>query len=118
MTRLELDLPYPPSVNTYWGFQGSRRFLTNQAKEFKKYVQVAYKQTGHPGFSTEKLRIIVMLYPPDKRVRDIDNIAKPLLDALCQAQIFVDDSQIDWLTIIRNEIKKEGLCQVCIELKN
>jgi crossover junction endodeoxyribonuclease RusA len=115
--KLDLVLPYPPSVNTYWGFRGSHRFLTNQAKEFKKYVQVAYQQTEHQGFGVEKLRLTVMLYPPDKRVRDIDNIAKPLLDALCQAKIFADDGQIDWLTIIRQDIKKGGECQVCIELK-
>ena len=56
----------------------------------------------------------IELYPPDRRVRDIDNYAKSLIDALCQANIFVDDEQIDLLTIVRMEQKLGGCCKVAI----
>jgi Holliday junction resolvase RusA-like endonuclease len=32
--------------------------------------------------------------PPDRRKRDIDNLAKPILDALTHAGVWVDDSVV------------------------
>ena len=58
----------------------------------------------------------VVLYPPDKRTRDIDNVLKPTIDALCQAHIFEDDSQIDVLFVRRAETIKGGKCVVSIEV--
>lgn len=112
---LNLFLPYPPSVNTYWGFKGSRRFLTNKAIHFKAKVFEAFFLSEHGSFGKARLNVTVYLYPPDKRVRDIDNIAKPLLDALTQAGVFNDDSQVDRLLIVRKEQQKGGGCRVIID---
>lgn len=112
---LNLTLPYPPSVNTYWGFKGSQRFLTKRARDFKAQVEAAFILSEHPGLGDSRINLIVMLHAPDKRVRDIDNIAKPLLDALTQAGVFQDDGQVDRLLIIRREPKKGGECRVVID---
>jgi crossover junction endodeoxyribonuclease RusA len=112
---LLLNLPFPPSVNTYWGFQGSHRFLTNKAKEFKTNCLKSFLASNHQGFGASRLKVCVELYAPDRRKRDIDNHVKSLLDALCQAGAFDDDSQIDHLTIVRKQIWNGGLCLVCIE---
>lgn len=112
-----LTLPYPPSVNTYWGFRGSHRFLTAKAKEFKKCVANEFLCSGRLGFADKRLAVYVQLSPPDKRVRDIDNCLKPLLDALCQAGVFVDDGQVDYLSVERRAVVKGGSCTVRIELK-
>jgi crossover junction endodeoxyribonuclease RusA len=114
---LYLLLPYPPSVNSYWGFKGSMRFLTAKAKEFKKAVFVKFAEKKHKGFGTKRLQITIVLHPTDKRVRDIDNSIKSLLDALCQAGAFEDDSQVDKLIIERADIVKGGLCHVFIDEK-
>ena len=106
---MKLTLPYPPSVNTYWGFRGSRRFLTKKATEFKKAVAAAFTGTG---FATERLQVTVYLYPPDRRVRDIDNICKPLLDALVQAGVMADDGQVDYLVVSRESVRAGGMCIV------
>lgn len=111
---LMLTLPYPPSVNTYWGFRGSHRFLTDKAKEFKKEVWVSVINSRHEGFKDARLSITINLYPPDKRVRDIDNVLKPLLDALTQAKLFDDDGQVDRLNVIRGNVVKNGLCTVIV----
>ena len=50
-----------------------------------------------------RLSVLINAYPPDRRKRDLDNILKSLLDALQHARVYPDDSQIDRLTIIRNE---------------
>ncbi len=112
---LNLTLPYPPSVNTYWGFRGSQRFLTKKANEFKARVEAAFILSEHPGLGDARINLVVFLHPPDKRVRDIDNIAKPLLDALPQARVFTDDGQVDRLLIVRREVKKGGECRVVID---
>jgi len=110
-----LILPYPPSVNSYWGFKGSHRYLTLKAKTFKQEVWVAFKKTKHISFGTKRLKVNVVLHAPDKRIRDLDNSIKSLLDALCQAGVFDDDEQIDVLIVQRGEIRKGGGCLVMID---
>lgn len=112
---LKIILPYPPSVNTYWGFRGSHRYLTDKAKLFKQEVLTAFKDSKSIGLGSKRLSVTISLFPPDKRVRDIDNVIKSLLDALCQAGAFVDDSQIDRLYVFRDSITKGGKCEVIIE---
>lgn len=107
MKTLSLSLPYPPSVNTYWGFQGHRRFLTPKAQAFKVAVLQAVRLTNIR-FNSSRLELIIALHCPDKRARDIDNVLKPLLDALVQAGLFDDDSQVDMITITRKESIKGG----------
>ena len=104
--------PYPPSVNGYWGFHGSHRYLTPKAKAFKAEVVLA--SIGHQKYGSDRLSVSIVLNPPDKRIRDIDNSIKSLLDAMCQAQLFDDDSQIDKLLVERGTIVKGGLCKVII----
>lgn len=111
MAIVQLILPWPPSVNTYWGFHGHRRFLTKKAQEFKKDVAIAV-QAQRLGQS--RLSVTIIAHAPDKRVRDLDNILKPTLDALVQAGLFDDDSQVDLLTIQRGEIVKGGKAIVTV----
>jgi crossover junction endodeoxyribonuclease RusA len=56
----------------------------------------------------------VYLYPPDNRKRDVDNILKPLLDALEHANVYENDSQIDKLCVTRMPVTKGGVCDVVI----
>ena len=56
-------------------------------------------------FADDRLEINVHLHAPDKRLRDIDNVLKPLLDALVHAGLFNDDSQVDLITIDRKSTR-------------
>jgi crossover junction endodeoxyribonuclease RusA len=114
MNTLSLTLPYPPSVNTYWGFKGHQRFLTTKARQFKAAVAHEVSLTSMR-FGSSRLELIIALYAPDKRIRDIDNILKPLLDSLVQAGLFDDDSQVDMLTIIRKQPIKGGKTIVVVK---
>ena len=108
-------LPYPPSVNSYWGFSGHRRFLTPKANEFK--AQVAQIVSLHKiNLGKERLQIEITLHPTDKRIRDIDNSIKSCLDALVQAGAFADDSQIDVLIVQRGEIIKGGKAKINLQI--
>jgi crossover junction endodeoxyribonuclease RusA len=107
-------LPYPPSVNSYWGFHGHRRFLTPKAIAFKSETDCIVKE-NNVKLGKERLQIEITLYPPDKRIRDIDNSIKSCLDALVQAGAFEDDSQIDVLIVQRGEIVKGGQSKIFLK---
>jgi hypothetical protein len=46
-----------------------------------------------------ELSVTIFIFPPDRRKRDIDNIAKATLDALTIAGLWKDDSQIKELNL-------------------
>ena len=113
---IELLLPFPPSTNTVWRNVKGRTLLSRKGREFRKTVgrMVGEQHQGKPLES--RLAVTVTLFPPDRRKRDIDNYGgKALLDALTHAQLWVDDEQIDQLTIIRDERIKGGACRVEIK---
>lgn len=111
---ITLKLPYPPSVNHYWGQVGSRKFLGKKGKEFREQVYIC-SLNARKGALKGRLHVQVYLYPPDKRKRDIDNVLKSLLDALEHAYIYENDSQIDKLCVERKEVAKDGYCEVTIQ---
>lgn len=105
-----LILPWPPSVNHYWLARGKMRFLSAAAKKFRYDVaQLSHmfglvNHTNYPLLG--RLNVQINVFPPDKRVRDIDNLLKSTLDSLTHAGVYLDDSQIDKITIIRKEIDR------------
>ena len=117
MKPVKLTLPYPPTVNHYWGQLGSKKFLGKKGKQFRDDVVIsAYACNAQEGPLKGRLHVQVYLYPPDKRKRDVDNVLKPLLDALEHAGVYENDSQIDKLCITRCEVIPNGSCHVEISL--
>ena len=108
---MKLTLPYPPTINTYYATVRGRRVLSKRGREFKKTVSLIAPAKGLTG----RLKVAIDLYPPDRRKRDIDNVQKPVLDALTEAGVWGDDSQVDELSITRREIEKGGRCEVTIK---
>jgi crossover junction endodeoxyribonuclease RusA len=111
--QISLTLPWPPSVNHYWGQSGNRRFIGKKGVQFRKDVIEAVYNAGVTSLDG-RLCVHVNLYPPDKRKRDIDNSMKSLFDACEHAGCYENDSQIDELHIIRKEVVKGGLCNIVI----
>lgn len=92
---IKLELPYPPTVNHYYG-QKPRggRYIKPEGKAFRIEVLAVAMQNKACNYVTEEIEVDIEVYPPDKRKRDLDNINKALLDALESAGVFKDDSQI------------------------
>lgn len=96
-----VELPWPPTVNTYWRRFGDRYFISKQGKQFRR--DTIYTCINYKGMfcNNERVKLVVEAYPPDNRRRDIDNILKVICDSLEAAQVFDDDSQIDEIHIKR-----------------
>lgn len=110
---LTLTLPYPPSVNTYWRRNGSRYFVSAKGVKFRDAVKDCLCEPGDT--ITGLVKLTILAYPPDRRKRDIDNIAKGVLDSLAHWKVFNDDNQVAKLVIERMEVQSPGKCVVTIE---
>lgn len=56
----------------------------------------------------ERVAVFITVLFPDKRRRDIDNLLKPVNDALTKAGIIADDSLIDYERVMRLPVNPEG----------
>ncbi len=102
-----LELPYPPSVNHHWRRVGHRTLISKEGRLFRKRV-LTMLSVHHREPLAGRLHVRVLVYPPDRRRRDLDNIIKALFDALEHGGVYENDSQIDRLTIERGEVFKGG----------
>jgi crossover junction endodeoxyribonuclease RusA len=105
-----LRLPYPPSINHYYGVTRSgKRFIGKEGQEYRRVVVEALREIPETNRTlTGRLQVWVEAFMPDRRKRDLDNIKKALLDALTHAEVYGDDSQIDDLRSVRREVVKGG----------
>lgn len=92
-------LPYPPSINHYWRHYRGRMVISRQGRTYREQVCALLATSGSAGKPPDDGRIALAMdaFPPDRRRRDLDNIQKPVLDALEHAGVYQDDSQIDLL---------------------
>lgn len=99
--RIEFVLPYPPTVNTYWRRHGNTYFISEAGKRYCRDVALVVSQQRLKLNLSEKLAIRIIVEPPDKRRRDLDNLLKAPLDALTHAGLLIDDEQFDEINIVR-----------------
>lgn len=117
---MNLTLPYPPSVNSYWrhplrGPLAGRHLISEEGRKYRTNVAAAvYEQRACQKLSGP-LSVSVALCPPDHRRRDLDNTLKGLLDAMTHAGVWGDDSQIRRLVLEWDEVERGGRVFVNIE---
>jgi len=108
-------LRFPPSVNRYYVKTRNGVFISRQGRSFREYsTELIHQQLGAFTSIEHKIKVGVVLYPPDRRIRDLDNYMKGLLDAITHANIWDDDSLIDQLYIHRGSIIKGGRTEIYI----
>lgn len=122
---ISITLPYPPSVNTYWRHvvinRAVRVLISAEGRAYRKAVADAVKLARSAGKiqrhqETCRLSVRIEAQPPDRRVRDLDNLPKAVLDALTHAGIWVDDSQVDELSVIRLQPVHGGCIRVVVRM--
>jgi crossover junction endodeoxyribonuclease RusA len=111
-----LDLPYPPSINNYWMTSGHRRYISKRGVEFRKAVWVFCQEWRVRKLGDQAVMVHIVLRPRSKKLMDIDNCAKAILDSLEHAGIITSDVQVERLVIERGQPVKGGGCRVLIEV--
>ena len=111
---IELNLPYPPSINHYFSYYQGRPVLSKDARAYRHQVRrIAIARGIKPLMG--KLAVRIEIAPPDDRRRDCDNVQKAVLDALQHAGLFWDDSQVVWLLSIKYEQQANGGVKVMLD---
>lgn len=111
---VELELPYPPSINHYFSYYQGRPVLSKDARTYRHQVRrIAIAKGIKPLMGSLAIRIDIT--PPDDRRRDCDNVQKAVLDALQHAGVFWDDSQVVWLLTIKHESQAQGRAVVQLD---
>lgn len=114
----KIVIPYPPaSGNHQHGRSARRTFLRPEIVAYRLAVklEVAKQVPLKDRPLTGDLIVTIVSHPPDRRRRDLDNLKKPVGDALTHAKLWNDDYQICELTIIRAEPDPENP-RVCVEV--
>ncbi|MBR2586266.1 MAG: RusA family crossover junction endodeoxyribonuclease [Thermoguttaceae bacterium] len=114
---MELDLPWPPSVNHIWRSAKGVCYLGKNYKDFLAWSFLTVRQQLPRRFRTivRPVRVTIDLYPPNRRRYDLDNRVKPILDALTHAHVWDDDSLVVELHVSKRSILKNGRAIIEIE---
>ena len=106
MNITNLALPWPPSINHYWKHRvvGRRAqiYISKEGTEFKQAVKRLIDEMALNTL-TGRVMVDIALYAPTLRKYDIDNRVKSCLDALTHAGVWLDDEQVDQLSVMRCE---------------
>lgn len=119
---LEMELPFPPSLNQYRFVSHGRLVTSQKGRNYKKAVAALYYENycDHDTISGP-VEVSIDAYMPDKRRRDLDNLFKAVLDALTEIRVYEDDSQITKLSITKqgkNKKYPKGILKVKIKKYN
>lgn len=99
---IKVTLPYPPSVNRYLRFSPKGfAYTTAEAKSYKQGAKLRALTQGLRPIVDKEVVLSIAVYRP-RRIGDIDNVLKVLLDSL-NGVAYTDDSQIVELHISRND---------------
>ena len=91
--RIDLVLPFPPSVNTYWRQWQGRTILSRAGRQFKAEVKDIIVEEKVPSVGNRRLSVKMLIRPRDKRRIDLDNRIKAVLDSLEDAGVFEGDAE-------------------------
>ncbi len=111
---MKIELPWPPSVNTYWRNVGGKVLISKKGRAYRKTVsELAFIGRWQP-FESARLGVAIVAFPPDKRKRDLDNLPKAVFDSLQHAGVYDDDEQIDYFSIQRCAVERPGRVELLI----
>ncbi len=120
---MKLILPFPPSVNTYWRHPNKGAFagksLISEAGQKSQSAACAAIVEAVTSYTTRNQRRHLLqwrscLFPPDNRIRDLDNYNKALFDALTHAGVWEDDRQVKRMLVEWGPVIPKGKVEITI----
>jgi len=101
-------LLWPPSTNRLWRAAKGRVHLDPKAREWRERAQWALEvRWGRQEALEGPVVVHLVAVPPDRRRRDVDNLAKAVLDAM-NGVVIGDDSQVARLILNRTDPQAPG----------
>lgn len=108
MADYEFTMPYPPSVNAMWNSWRGRVMLSKRGREYRsEAIKCIMKLNLDDELLDCDLSFHMVINPPTLRRYDVDNFTKAVFDSLTHSQFWVDDEQVQRLTIEKG-IKTKG----------
>lgn len=95
--------------------RAARTLISKKGRMYRASVIATLTSRGFYGLRLdERLSVLLVLHPPTRARRDLDNFAKGLLDACTHAGVWLDDEQIDDLRIRRGDVVKGGAVRMVV----
>ncbi len=104
---MKLTLPWPPSVNRYWRSVNGRVLIAAAGRKYRTDVGLIVMLGGRDTVGASKVSVSIDVWYPDLRRRDLDNTLKAPLDALTDAGVWFDDSQVERIMIQKCGIDRD-----------
>lgn len=89
--------------------------LSHDGRDYQKLVRETLLELRAWHRSPHPLATRFVVCPRDERKQDIDNRLKPIIDALKNGFLFVDDSQIECIEVRRGPVVRGGAIFVTVE---
>ena len=113
MSDYEFVMPWAPSVNSCWMHTRCGVKLSKRGRKYRVDAIALLDEIGLSGeLISSNVSMSIVLNPPTLRRYDVDNFSKSLLDALSHAKFWVDDEQVQKLTISKGVKVRGGNVQV------
>ena len=105
MASVTCELPWPPSANHAWRAVDGKVHRSEPYRDYKKAVgDSVLEQRVRRHWTTDRLAIGLVFYPPNARTFDIDNRVKTVLDCLMHAGVILDDRFVDVIVLARGSV--------------
>lgn len=111
---LIVEVPWPPTGNHAYTVARGRKILSSAGRKYRDSTAMLIAAAARGQKFTGRLSVTIDAYPPDARVRDIDNLLKGPIDCVKRAGVIADDGDIDALSIYRRGQRKGGLLSITI----
>lgn len=99
-----ITMPWPPSLNRTYRAVNGRSILSKEARDYQSRASRFLPPGRVPAPLTGRLLVWMTLHPPKsygRRKWDVANREKLLIDCLTHQRVWLDDSQIDGLVLLR-----------------
>ena len=114
MEMIELTLPWPPTVNTYYRNINGKTIISAKGRAYRETVADEVMIQRAAKNLDVALKVEIEAFRPDRRRRDLDNLFKAMLDSMVHAGVMSDDALIMDLRIFwSNEVG--GIVKITIE---
>lgn len=112
--QVMITLPWPPSANQMYRSVKGRVLISARGRKYRLAVAEALTRMGSTRLEGA-LNLTLLVFPPDNRRRDMDNLTKNVQDSLVKGGLFKDDSQIVRLVVEKRENAPGGRLVAVVE---